>query len=95
MGSAPTGADSLATSVSVHMMSVVALMGKMQRARLVLILPPLLTPELCSGSSASIPTGVRAGSESAVLWSGTDTLICASAHTMSAVALVWRNSAPG
>ncbi len=92
MGSAPKGADSLATSASVHMMTGVALMGKMQRARLTLVLPPLLTPELCSGGSASIPMGERAGSKSAVLWSGADTLtpLCQRAAT-----LVWKNRVPG
>ncbi len=55
-------------------MNAVALMEKMQRARLARILPPLLTPELCFGGSASIPTDVRTGSGSPALWSSADTL---------------------
>ena len=55
-------------------MSAIALIGKMQRARLALILPPLLTPELCFGGSASIRMDVHAGSGSAALWSGADIL---------------------
>ncbi len=74
MGSAPTGADSLATGASAHLTSAVALMGKTQRARLALILPPLLTPELCFGGSASIPTDVRAVGGNGALWSNADTL---------------------
>ncbi len=49
-------------------------MWKMPRARLALILLPLLTPKLCFGGSASIPMDVHPFSGCAALWSGADTL---------------------